>query len=71
MKAHVAKPTQGIKMPVYKTSKIKPMPKTKAAVPHVPKPNVKSTPVIKLPTIPQHREKLADLGTPPKKGKSS
>jgi hypothetical protein len=72
MKAKVAKPTQAIKMPEYKVSKIKPMAKQKVSVPHVPKPSVKSTPALKLPTISLHRERLADLGTTPsKKGKQS
>jgi hypothetical protein len=31
-----------------------------------------SKPLVKLPTIPQHRDKLAELGgSPPKKGKAS
>jgi hypothetical protein len=72
MKAHVVKPTAGIKMPQYKVSKPAPTPKA-AKTPHAAKPNVKSTPTIKLPTISQHREKLADLAPQPgaKKGKTS
>jgi hypothetical protein len=72
MKAHVAKPTQGIKMPEYKVRPAKPMPKQKVAVPRPSKPSGKSTEPLKLPTISLHRERLADLGTTPaKKGKSS
>lgn len=76
MKAHVTKSTPGIKMPQYKQQKISAPPKAKVQhvkLAHVPKPSVKSTPALKLPTISQHREKLADLGStaPPKKGKST
>lgn len=71
MKAHVTKPTTGIKMPKYPVAKVKPMAHAKEAAVHANRPNVKSTPAIRLPTIPQHREKLADLGAKPKKGKDS
>lgn len=71
MKAHVTKPTAPIKMPQYKAKNLPAAPKPKApAKPHTAKSTTPS-PSVKLPTIPQHREKLAGMvPSVPKKGKT-
>lgn len=68
MKAHVAKPTPGIKMPQYKIHKAAPAPKP--AKERAPSAKRLTAPAPRLPTIPQHREKLAGMApSAPKKGK--
>lgn len=70
-KPHVTKPTAGIKMPHYHTQKL-PQP-AKQKPEHISKPQSAkrpTSPSVRLPTIPQHREKLAGMVPPaPKKGK--
>lgn len=76
--AHIAKPTPGIKMPMPKVHKAAPTPKAHvpraapAKVAKVPTAKVPTgIPALKLPTIPEHREKLAGMASTPKKGKQS
>lgn len=69
MKAHVTKPTPGIKMPKYHVQKAAPAPKPQKQA-KTPTAKRLTSPALKLPTIPQHREKLAGMVPPAsKKGK--